>query len=261
MILPGLVSITFRQLAPREIVALAATAQLRAIEWGGDVHVPHGDTRAAREVRQLTEQAGLQVAAYGSYFRFRPGEAFEPVLETAVALGAPLVRVWAGERPSAEAGASYREALATEARRLAELAASAGIDLAYEFHGGSLTDTLPSALELLGSAQPMKTLWQPPHDISDDQRIEGLQAVLPWLANIHVFTWRGPRRERRPLAEGAALWRRAFDLLAATGRDHAALLEFVADDDPRQLARDAATLCAWLAQPSQERDPLSRAAD
>src|SRR5215212_11999351 len=101
MLTSGLVSVTFRPLAPREIVQLAAAAGLRGIEWGGDIHVPHGDLQAARAVRQITADAGLQVLAYGSYFRFQPAAAFEPVLETALALGAPLIRIWAGSQPSA----------------------------------------------------------------------------------------------------------------------------------------------------------------
>ncbi|MFN2155934.1 MAG: sugar phosphate isomerase/epimerase, partial [Anaerolineae bacterium] len=97
MIRSGLVSITFRQLSPAEIVARAAQAGLEAIEWGGDVHVPHGDVDAARTVRRTTEEAGLQVAAYGAYYRVGHEEPcpFADVLESAVALGAPLIRVWA----------------------------------------------------------------------------------------------------------------------------------------------------------------------
>ena len=90
MIHPGLVSVTFRQLAPRTIVDLVAEAGLWGIEWGGDVHAPVGDLHIAREVRAMTLDAGLAVAAYGSYFRFRPDDSFERVLETAIALGAPI---------------------------------------------------------------------------------------------------------------------------------------------------------------------------
>jgi len=67
---------------------------MRAIEWGGDVHVPTGDLAGAREVAARCGDAGIAVEAYGSYFR-ASGE-FGPVLETAVALGAPRVRVRAG---------------------------------------------------------------------------------------------------------------------------------------------------------------------
>ncbi len=41
MIKSGLVSITFRQLTCEQIVDLVSKAKLDAIEWGGDIHVPH----------------------------------------------------------------------------------------------------------------------------------------------------------------------------------------------------------------------------
>jgi 3-dehydroshikimate dehydratase len=246
MLTPGLVSVTFRQLAPREIVQLARQAGLRGIEWGGDIHVPHGDIRATRAVRQLTADAGLSIMAYGSYFRFQPGQAFEPVLETAVALGTPLIRIWAGHQPSATTSAAERATIVAEARRIARLARQAGVALAYEFHTNTLTDTTASALDLLRAAEGVQTLWQPPHAIGPEAQIESLQAILPWLANVHAFTWRGSDRLRLPLDAGAALWQPALATLAGSGRDHAVLLEFVADDDPQNLLRDAATLNGWL---------------
>src|SRR6187549_164575 len=94
----GLVSVTFRQLPPREIVDLARRAELGGIEWGGDVHVPAGDAGRAREVRAMTEDAGLSIVAYGSYYRAGEEDeaAFAPVLDSACALGAPAIRIWAG---------------------------------------------------------------------------------------------------------------------------------------------------------------------
>jgi sugar phosphate isomerase/epimerase len=252
MLTSGLVSVTFRQLAPREIVQLALQAGLHGIEWGGDIHVPHGDISAARAVRQITADAGLQLLAYGSYFRFQPDQAFEPVLETAVALGAPLIRIWAGNQPSSSAGSDTHALIVAESRRIAQLAQQAGILVAYEFHANTLTDTTESALDLLRAADGMRTLWQPPHQIAVEAQLGSLRAILPWLANVHAFTWRGANNQRLPLADGAALWQPALDILVDSGRDHAVLLEFVAGDDPRNLLRDAATLNGWLVR-SQRR--------
>ena len=67
MIKSGLVSITFRQLNPQQIVDIAAGAGLSGIEWGGDVHVPHGDLECSRKTGQITQDAGLEVVAYGYY--------------------------------------------------------------------------------------------------------------------------------------------------------------------------------------------------
>ena len=72
MIYSGLVSVTFRALSPAEIVELVARAGLEGIEWGGDVHAPHGDVARARDVYRRTVDAGLAIPSYGSYYR--PGK-------------------------------------------------------------------------------------------------------------------------------------------------------------------------------------------
>jgi sugar phosphate isomerase/epimerase len=130
----GLVSITFRKLTPRQVVESAAAAGVAGIEWGGDVHVPHGDLAKAADARRLTADAGMVVAAYGSYYRAgqseKDGLPFERVLETARELGAPLIRVWAGHKGSADVDPVYRAGVIEDCLRIAELAARAGIGVA-----------------------------------------------------------------------------------------------------------------------------------
>lgn len=242
MLHSGLVSVTFRKLAPHEIVDLVVQAGLEGIEWGGDVHVPHGQTSVAREVRRMTEEAGLRVAAYGSYYRVGHEEPvpFEVVLETAVALGAPTVRVWAGNIGSDKADSAYRERVAQESRRIAALAAAAGVGVAYEYHRNTLTDTSESAVRLLKAAdhENLKTYWQPPTWLSTDECLETLRAVRPWLSNVHAFWW--VQGQRRPLAEGASAWERY--LKEVPSGERYVMLEFVEADSPQAFLRDAETL-------------------
>ena len=247
MIRTGVLSVTFRTLTAREIVNLTAQAGLNGIEWGGDVHVPHGDLEMARDARRMTDDAGLAVLAYGSYFRCKPGELFEPVLAAALALGAPLIRIWAGERASAAADEGYRQYVAEQAQACVTHAGQAGIAVAFEHHANTLTDTLASTLALLHATPGTRTVWQPPHILEEDARLEGLRGLLPWLANVHVFHWRMPDLARLPLHDGEALWRKRLQVAAACGHDFAALLEFVRDDSPRQMAEDAATLRRCIA--------------
>jgi sugar phosphate isomerase/epimerase len=256
MLFGGLVSITFRKLTPREIVGWVAQSGLTGIEWGGDVHVPHGDLAQARQVAQMTADAGLTVAAYGSYYRAGANEAaglaFGRVLETAVVLAAPTVRVWAGDRGSAEADAGQRAAVVADLRRIADLAGAAGVTVSLEFHRGTLTDTNESAARLLAeAAHPnLRAYWQPPVAAAPAYCLAGLRALLSALTNIHAFHWLAAAPaaavERRPLAEGAALWRSYLAEAAATGRDHYLLIEFVRDETPAQFLADAQTLKAWL---------------
>jgi len=233
-----------------------ATRRLKAIEWGGDIHVPYGDIARAREVRRATEDAGLRVAAYGSYYRVgheEPGP-FQTALETAMALGAPAIRVWAGKLWSHEADAAYWGRVVEDSRRIADLAADAGVNVAYEFHSRTLTDTNEAARALLqAAAHPnIKTYWQPPQGSTVQYNLAGVDAVAPWLLNIHVFHWRReegdpPRVVRLPLAEGETAWRQYLRRIADIDRDHYALLEFVRDDAAEAFLQDAAVFRRWLA--------------
>lgn len=256
-ILPGLVSITFRQLAPREIVELVAEAQLAGIEWGGDIHVPHGDLARAREVGRRTRDAGLAVAAYGSYYEVGKSEneglAFTSVLETALALGAPLIRVWAGNTGPAQTDAVTRQHIVADSQRIATLAAAAQVPVAYEFHGGTLTETASSALDLLRTVRHpnLATLWQTPLGLDDAACAASLRQLLPEVRNLHVFHWDAAGfADRRPLADGAARWQTLFGMLGETGREHYALLEYVANDDSQSFRRDAQTLRELVAPPN-----------
>lgn len=252
MILPGLVSVTFRALSPAEIVALVRQAGLRGIEWGGDIHVPHGNLARAREVRKLTQDAGLTVAAYGSYYRAVASEAadlpFANVLETAVELGAPVIRVWAGVAGSAAASPELRAQVVADLRRIAMLAAAARVGVSLEFHNGTLTDTADSTVRLLAEVNHpnLSTYWQPPLELDTAQCLQDLRSLLLWLTHVHVYHWRPAPMERLPLAAGAERWRSFLDLAATAPGDRYAMLEFVEGDAPASFLRDAATLKSWL---------------
>ena len=59
MLKTGLVSVTFRDKTPEEIISAVKQCGLDGIEWGGDVHVLPGDVSRAREIRHLTDKPGL----------------------------------------------------------------------------------------------------------------------------------------------------------------------------------------------------------
>ena len=245
----GLVSVTFRQLTADEVVDVAARAGLAAIEWGGDVHVPLGNLPVARRVKALSEERGLAIAAYGSYLRAGSvdREEMRSAVATAAALGAPRIRVWAGNVGTAQAGVGDRMAVTRGLAELAEMAAGSDIEIAMEFHRNTLTDEVDSTITLLldVGAPNLKTYWQPPVDVEDAECLEQLEALMPWLSTVHVFSW-WPSSTRLPLAARESLWRRVLERLAAEPREINALLEFVADDSPEQLAKDAADLHSWV---------------
>ena len=228
MFLPGLVSITFRQLAVAEIIALVTQADLAAVEWGGDIHAPHGDEAQARAIARLGADAGLRVAAYGSYYRVGHPESgpFEAVLASAVALGAPLIRVWAGRQGSGSADETYFQTVVADSHRIADLAQAEQIGIVYEFHANTLTDTNAAAVRLLQAVDHanVRSLWQPPRNSTPTSNLAGLEALRPWLDYLA----------------------QASRLISPSDHVHYALLEFVQDDAPEAFLRDAATLVQWL---------------
>jgi hypothetical protein len=244
-LVPGLVSVTFRRLTPAEVVDLAAAGGMAAIEWGGDVHVPVGEHGIARETAARCADAGIAVEAYGSYYRAGgdPAE-FGPVLATALALGAPRIRVWAGSAGSAEQ--PDRAAVVADLARVAELAGREGVEVAVEYHANTLTDTLDSALDLFAAAPALKPYWQPPVGSTVEDALTAVPALEPVAA--HVFSW-ADDGARLPLAARADLWWPVLDALAALPGDRHVLLEFVRDDAPDAFVEDAATLRRWLASP------------
>ena len=147
MIKTGLTSVTFRKAQPLDIVRLVTQAGLAGIEWGGDIHVPHGDIARAQDVRQMTHDAGLEVSSYGSYYRVGCEDnpvPFEQVLDTALALQAPVIRTWAGDRGSKEASPAWWQQVSADAQRIAALSSKAGVRVAFEYHEETLTDFIRS---------------------------------------------------------------------------------------------------------------------
>lgn len=246
---PGLCSVTFRPLPPQAVIELASANGIKAIEWGGDIHVPPGDLDNARDVAARTAKAGLTVSSYGSYI-FAPDFAPEDVtatLETAKALGTSHIRIWPGsrKRPSADYSSAERraatEALATLARRADDY----GMTIGLEYHPNSLTDTLPSSLQLLQDL-PVPNLffyWQPAPGLPLDDALVEISSLGSRICHLHVFAWLKDA-SRLPLRERADYWRACIDALPESDwtKPAYAMLEFVRSDDVSQFSEDAVTL-------------------
>lgn len=255
MLIPGLVSVTFRNLSRLDIAVLMKKSGLSAIEWGGDVHVPSKDMPltpvqsaeiddALSEALYVSTVGKFYTASYGSYYRCESD--FNAYLHTAVGLEAPNIRVWAGTRGSADADPEYREMIVGHLQMMCDVAKYHNMTVSTEFHGGTLTDHYESCVRLINEVERENffTYWQPNQFRDEEYNIAALNAVLPYLSNVHVFTWEG--HNKFPLAHGADKWKRYINILNNGGGTHHMLLEFVCDDTEEQFCRDAETLLDWL---------------
>ena len=246
MLKTGVSSITLRRYGIAEVVQYARDAKLKVIEWTADPHVPHGNLDAAREAAKQTREAGLEIAGYGSYYRCgEPAVSppFEQVLETAHALEAPSVRVWAGRKASAAAPGTYWKAVTRDLERVAKLAADAGRPVSVECQDHTLNDCPEGWNRLLeeGDYGPITSYWQPTTATGERHRVDVVTDMLRHVANIHVFTWE--HGVRVPLARGRREWLRIFEAIAnGPPREHCLLLQMVEKDRPENFMRDAETL-------------------
>lgn len=259
MLYSGLCSVTFRKMTAVQIIELAAKAGLKGIEWGGDVHVPHGKVDIAQQVKDLTTAAGLEIPSYGSYYKVaeseKTGLAFSAVADSAAMLGAKTIRVWAGGKHSKDADAAYRQSVEEDSRRIAGIAGQRGMTVSYEFHGGTLTDTPESTVALLTAVEAagLKTYWQPALKITHNQRVKSLKAVRPWLTHLHVYYFSHEQgAEQVPLEQGQGHWMEYLHVAKAAEGDRYCMLEFVPDSTAESLLRDAGTLNTWLKQINKE---------
>ncbi len=243
MLIPGIVSATFKNRSVEEVIALASKASLKAIEWSEGHHVPESDLPESSRIAALTALNGLKVAAFGSYYKLGQGMDFIPRILTAKALGASVIRIWGGDKPSSALTQEERSAFVEEAKAIAKLAACEGLTVALEWHKNTVTDTNESGLSFLDEVgmDNFRTLWQPTMALSVPERIEGLKALGSRLVNIHVYYW--DSTGRRPLIEGRDDWKKYLECVSG---DHYALLEFVKDDSEKQFLEDAETLLSWL---------------
>ena len=244
----GLCSITFRKLEATEIITLATKSGIHGIEWGGDVHVPPGDFENARAVRKETESAGLEVSSYGSYYRCTEDtETFSEILETAKILGAPVIRIWAGNKGSDESSHEDRRLVVERIRTAVTEATKEGILIALEYHRNTLTDTCESAHKLLDEVglPELKLFWQPRTGGIFSEDIKELEASLPHLSHVHCFHWvTGDDGvvDRRPLAEGTEEWSHFLKIVSQLQGDRFVILEFVRDASPAQFKEDVKCL-------------------
>lgn len=247
-LIPGIVSVTFRPLSCEAILKLAHENGLKAVEWGSDVHIPAGNVKTAEFVRTSSEQLGIKPVSYGSYYgKGEEGyDTFTRLLQTARLIGTDNIRIWAGGKDSEDVSRSERAEYVAEVQKLADAAGENGIDISFECHRSTLTNTPESALRLIDeiARDNVYLYWQPlqSEDIELNKSI--IKRFLPHLKNVHVYAWR--ELERFQLSEHENAWREYIDVLRYAEGSHALLLEFVKDDSTEQLKRDAETLIGWL---------------
>lgn len=238
---PGLVSVSFRECTPREIVEAAKAEGLSCIEWGSDVHAPCNDAARLNEIAELQKEYGIACSSYGTYFRLgeTPLEELEAYIKAAKLLGTDILRLWCGRKSGKDMTEEERNSFLEICRRAADIAESNGAVLCMECHRKTFTENPDDAVLLMQTVNSpnFRMYWQPFQWQSVEQNTENAKKIAPYAEHVHVFNW--TEDQKLPLAEAVAEWRGYLEKL---GAPRTLLLEFMPNGTTDELAGEAASL-------------------
>ncbi len=235
----GLVSVSFREHTPKEILEAIKGTPLTCIEWGSDRHVP---PEKADEIAALQAEYGITCCSYGTYFRLgvTPLEELERYIAAAKTLGTDILRLWCGDKGSEKYTPDEKAVLFDQCRQAAQIAEEHGVTLCMECHNGTYTDQSSAALELMLAVNSahFRMYWQPNQHRTEEQNILYARLLSPYVKRLHVFQWKGDKRFS--LWDGVDEWRRY--LTCFNGR-RTLLLEFMPDGNIGSLPEEIKALC------------------
>lgn len=242
----GLVSISFREHSPKELITAVKKAGLSCIEWGSDVHAPCDDEARLHEIAAAQQAAEISCCSYGTYFRFGKDSPVELLnyIKAAKILGTNIIRLWCGTKGSDEYTADELEALYTNCRKAARIGEENGVVFCMECHNGTVTDRKESALALMQAVDSpaFRMYWQPNQLRPQEENMAYAKLLSSWTEHLHVFNWDCPNGgplEKYPLVEAVDTWK---GYLTRIPGEHCLLLEFMPDDKLETLRTEADAL-------------------
>jgi len=245
----GLTSVTFRQWSPECIIQNMKYAGLNTIEWGSDVHLIPGDIENAKKIKDMCDAAEIGISSYGTYYRL--GENVEPVktfseyLETANAVSAPVVRIWAGDRDADKCDEEYYNRCVRETVLLCDAAAEFNISVATEYHHGTLTCNADSAIRFLNDVnrENFGLYYQFDPNESLNENLISIEKMAPYLKNIHIFNIDcNSNHYFFDEHKGIETWETICNKLKNLNINTAMLFEFIKQSDLEGLCRETKTV-------------------
>ena len=217
------------------MIPLIAKGGVDAIEiWEG--HALMEDAAGIRRCAELARGEGLQVPAIGAYLDFSlRGAALEMqrykmsfLIDAAKQFGSTIIKYFAGPRPWKSADDEYKKVAVGYLNELCRLGEEAGVLMAAEMHGGTVTDCLEGAQWWMKqSRSPAHRLLFQPYGTDTQEAVEHFKVVAPHVCYIHV---QGVRDKQYMLLENAELdFAAVMRTAKQCGFDGWVCIEFVAD--------------------------------
>ena len=237
----GVVSVSFRQNSPEEILEATRSAGLSCIEWGSDVHAPCDDMERIERIAKLQREYGIECSSYGTYFRLgeTPVGKLKAYINAAKILGTDTLRLWCGEKSGDDMSEEEKKLLIKQCREAADIAEKNRVVLCMECHQRTFTQNEADAMRLMReiNSPNFQMYWQPFQWQSIEENLEYAEAIAPYTRHIHVFQWKD--KEKFSLNDGIEEWR---SYLSRFSTPRTLLLEFMPDDSIDSLMAETQAL-------------------
>ena len=136
---------------------------------------------------------------------------------------------WKQEESIRKAEEEYIESIVRELQIICDLAVKEKIEIAGEFHGGTLCNTRESALEMIKRVKRdnFGMYFQYDWNYSLEHNCETLKSFLPILKNVHVYHYDNNGRHSLGEGDGERMWRRLIEVLKENKVNTTLLFEFL----------------------------------
>ena len=237
----GLVSVSFRQHTPRQILEAMNEAQLSVIEWGSDIHGPYNDLQRLNELALMQKEYGIECSSYGTYFRLgqTPISELEGYINAAKLLNTDILRLWCGVKSGADMTEREKNELFSVCLEANDIAKKNNVKLCMECHIRTFTENPSDALWLMKAVNSphFRMYWQPFQWQSEKENCVNAEMISPYAEHIHVFNWKGEKT--LPLSDAVDEWR---EYLKRFDAPRTLLLEFMPNGGIDELKVEAEAL-------------------
>lgn len=187
----GLCTISNTDASVRSVLSTAADAGYDGVEIWGDGHVGDSPGDDPERVATTAAEFGLEIPVYGSYLR-AGSDSFERKLSTelemADALGASLIRVWAGTQEYQDHVPAHWARVVDDLQVLSRRAADLGVGVTVEKHEGTLTNRATGARALVEAVdrENCGLNYQPLFFHSADELVAEARDLARYANNVHL---------------------------------------------------------------------------
>jgi sugar phosphate isomerase/epimerase len=257
----GLCTIAFRELPFQDVLTLAREVGFDGVEpWGKPDHLPLTlSNEEVSQARRAAQDLGLAISHFGCYVRIGDDLEREVVsqqqkeadmarsVEITKLLGTDICRIWAGNKDSELMNEADWDKIVRDGKTFCALAEDAGVTLAIEMHGRSVTNKAAASVELIErvGSPALKLNYQILN--SSEDPYERARIAGPHVVMVHAQNQPREGGGQGSICGGVVDFQKVWDILHGEfGFDGYMEVEFVGGETPAEKRAALVADCECL---------------